>query len=87
LPFLLFLSRPPLREHVGRDEEAEHQEQGGSDEKLRREGRPVVVNLGAGRTTYRAAALDYRASTVGADQVLAAHLVSLPVAMPRAHLA
>jgi hypothetical protein len=45
------------------------------------------VNLGAGRTTYRAAALDYRASTVGADQVLAAHLVSLPVAMPRAHLA
>jgi hypothetical protein len=72
---------------VGRDEEAEQQEQRRRDEKLRRESRAVVVNLGAGGTTDRAAALDYRASTVSADQMLAAHLESLPVAVPRAHLA
>jgi hypothetical protein len=78
---------PTLAEHVGRDEEAEQQEQGRGDEKLRREGRPVVVDLGAGGTADRAAALDYRASAVSADQVLAAHLKSLPVAVPRAHLA
>jgi hypothetical protein len=73
---------------VGRDEEAEQQEQGRRDQKLRRENRAVVVvNLGARRTTDRAAALDYRASTVSADQVLAAHLESLLEAVPRAHLA
>jgi hypothetical protein len=73
---------------VGRDEEAEQQEKGRRDEKLRRQGRAVVVvNLGAGGTADRAAALDYRASTVSADQVLAAHLESFPVAVPRAHLA
>jgi len=76
-----------LREHVGRDEEAEQQDQGRRDEKLRREGRAVVVDLGAGGTADRAAALDYRAGTVSADQVLAAHLESLPVAVPQAHLA
>jgi len=73
---------------VGRDEEAKEQQQGRRDEKLRREGRAVVVvDLGAGGTADRAAALDYRASTVSADQVLAAHLESLPEAVPRAHLA
>lgn len=72
---------------MGRDEEAEQQEEGRGDEKLRREGGAVVVDLGAGGTAGRAAALDYRASTVSADQVLAAHLESLPEAVPRAHLA
>jgi len=72
---------------VGRDEEAEQEEQCRRDEKLRREGGAMVVDLGTGGTTDRAAALDYRASTVSADQVLAAHLESLPVAVPRAHLA
>ena len=73
---------------MGRDEEAEQQEQGGRDEKLRREGKAVmVVDLGARRAADRAAALDYGASTVSADQVLAAHLESLPEAVPRAHLA
>jgi phosphopantothenate synthetase len=73
---------------VGRDEEAEQQEEGRRDEKLRREGKAVmVVDLGARRTADRAAALDYGASTVSADQVLAAHLESLPEAVPRAHLA
>ena len=68
---------------MGRDEEAEQQEQGGRDEKLRREGGAVmVVDLGAGGTTDCAAAFDYRASTVSADQVLAAHLESLPEACP-----
>jgi hypothetical protein len=73
---------------VGRDQETEQQEQGGRDKELRRESRAVmVVDLGAGRTTNRAATFDYRASAVSADQVLAAHLKSLPVAVPRAHLA
>jgi hypothetical protein len=74
---------PPLRQHVGRDEEAKQQEQGRSDQKLRREGEAVVVDLRAGGTAGGAAALNYRASTVSADQVLAAHLESLPVAVPR----
>jgi hypothetical protein len=83
-----FPDRSPLPKHVGRDEEAKEQQQGRRDEKLRREDRAVVVvDLGAGGTTDRAAALDYRASTVSADQVLAAHLESLPEAVPRAHLA
>jgi len=69
---------------VGRDEEAEEQEQGRGDQKLRREGGAVmVVDLSARRTAGGAAALNYRASTVSADQVLAAHLESLPVAVPR----
>jgi hypothetical protein len=73
---------------VGRDEEAKEQQQGRRDEKLRRNGGAVVVvDLGAGRAADRAAALDYRPSTVSADQVLAAHLESLPEAVPRAHLA
>ena len=72
---------------MGRDKEAEQQEEGRGDEKLRSEDGSVVVDLGAGRAADRAAALNYRASTVSADQVLAAHLESLPVAVPRAHLA
>jgi hypothetical protein len=76
--------RPPLREYVRRDQEAEKQDQCGRDEELRREnGAVVVVDLGAGRTADGAPPLDYRASTVSADQVLAAHLESLPVAVPR----
>ena len=46
-----------------------------------------LVDLGAARTADRAAALDYRASALRADQVLAAHLDSLPKAGPGAHLA
>jgi hypothetical protein len=79
--------RSPLAKHVGRDEEAKEQEQGRGDEKLRRDDGAVMVDLGAGRAADRAPALDYRASTVSADQVLAAHLESLPEAVPRAHLA
>jgi hypothetical protein len=69
---------------VGRDEEAEQQEQGGRDEQLRRERRAVVVDLGARGAADRAAALDHRASTVSADQVLAAHLKPFPVGCPGA---
>ena len=79
--------RSPLAKHVGRDEETKEQQQGRGDEKLRREDGAVVVNLGAGRAADRAPALDHWASTVSADQVLAAHLESLPEAVPRAHLA
>jgi hypothetical protein len=61
---------------VGRDEEAEQEQQGRGDEELRREDRAVVVDLGARRTANGAAALDYRASAVSANQVLAAHLES-----------
>jgi hypothetical protein len=78
-----WFDRLALREHVRRDEEAKKQEQRGRDEELGREDRAVVVDLGAGGTADRAAALDYRASTVSANQVLAAHLESLPVAVPR----
>ena len=80
---LLFLSQSPLREHVGGDEEAEEQQQGSGDEQLRGEGRAVVMDLRAGGTADRAATLDDRAGAVRADQVLAAHLKSLPVAVPR----
>ena len=70
------------------NEEAEQEQQGRGDEELRRENwAVVVVDLGAGRAADPAASLDYRASTVCADQVLAAHLESLPEAVPRAHLA
>jgi hypothetical protein len=73
-----------LREHVGGDKEAEEKQQGRRDKKLRRQcGAVVVVDLGAGRAADRAAAFDYRASTVSANQVLAAHLDFLPVAVPR----
>jgi hypothetical protein len=63
-----------LREDVGRDEEAEHQEQRRGDEELRRDGRTVVVDLGARGPADRAAGLDHGAAAVCADQMLAAHL-------------
>jgi len=72
---------------VSGDEEAEDQEQRGGDEKLRSEGRAVVVDMDAGGAADRAAALDHWSCAVRADQVLAAHLRFLPVAVPRAHLA
>jgi hypothetical protein len=90
LPFCFSRFPPPARlgQHVGGDQEAEQENQGRRDEKLRREDRAVVVvNLGPGGAAHRAATLDYRAGTVSADQVLAAHLKSLPAAVPRAHLA
>jgi hypothetical protein len=68
---------------VGRDEEAKEQQQGRRDKELRGQGGAVVVDLGAGSAADRAAALNYRASAVSANQVLAAHLESLPVAVPR----
>jgi hypothetical protein len=58
---------------VGRDEQAHEQEQRSGDEQLRREDRTMVVDLGASRSADWAAALDHRAGTVSADQVLAAH--------------
>jgi hypothetical protein len=72
---------------VRRDQQAEQEQQGRGDEKLRCEGWTVVVDLGARRSAYRTTALDYRVGTVSADQVLAAHLKPLPEAVPRAHLA
>jgi hypothetical protein len=72
---------------VRRDQQAEQEQQGRGDEELRCEGRSVVVDLGARRSAYRTAALDYRVGAVSADQVLAAHLIPLPEAVPRAHLA
>jgi hypothetical protein len=68
---------------VGRDQQAEQKQQGRGDEELRRQDRAVVVNLGAGGTADRAAALDHWTGTVSADQVLAAHLKPLPEAVPR----
>jgi hypothetical protein len=68
---------------VGGDEESEDQEQRGGDEKLRSEGRAVVVDVVAGGAADGAAALDHWSCAVGADQVLAAHLKSLPIAVPR----
>jgi hypothetical protein len=63
---------------VGGDEEAEQDEQRGSDKKLRREvGRAVVVDVCAGRTAGGAAAFDHGTCAVRADQMLAAHLKSL----------
>jgi hypothetical protein len=59
---------------VGGDQQAEEQQQGGGDQELRGDRRTVVVDLGAGRAADGAAALDDRAGTVSADQVLAAHL-------------
>ena len=67
------------------DEEAEEQDQRGGDEQLRAEtARAVVVYLRTRRAAHRATALDHRASTVSADQVLAAHLKPLPVGCPGA---
>jgi hypothetical protein len=78
-----FVSRSPLREDVGRDEEDEQQDQGRGQKELRGEGRAVMVDLGAGRAAGRAAGLDHGATAVSADQVLAAHLKPLLVVVPR----
>ena len=78
------MSQSLLSKYVGRDEKAQKQEQSGGDEQLRCEGRAVVVDLGTGRATDRATALDHRAGAVSADQVLAAHLKPLPVGCPGA---
>jgi|SRR5487761_757033 hypothetical protein len=75
--------REALGQHVRDDEEAEEQDQRGGDEELRGQAaQAVVVNVRAGRTAGRASPLDHRASAVRADQVLTAHLVPLPVAVP-----
>ena len=65
------------------DKKPEDQQERGGDEKLRSEGQAVVVDVGAGGAADRAAALDHWSCAVRADQVLAAHLKSLPVAVPR----
>ena len=85
-PVVICVSGRSLSKYVGGDEEAHQEQQGGRDEKLRRERGAVAVDLGAGGAAHRAAALDHRAGTVSADQVLAAHLKPLPVGAP-AHLA
>ena len=76
-----------LRKHVRRDKQAKQEQQCRGHQELRREGRAMVVDLGARRTADRTTALDHRVGTVSADQVLAAHLKPLPEAVPRAHLA
>lgn len=77
-----------LRDHVGDDEQAEEQDKGGGDNQLRGEtAQSVVVNVCAGRAAGWAASLHNRASTVCADQVLAAHLVTPSGSGALAHLA
>lgn len=72
---------------MGDDEQAEEQDQG-SDDQLRGEtAQAVVVNVRAGRAAGRAAPLHNWASTVCADQVLAAHLVTPSGSGALAHLA
>jgi hypothetical protein len=80
---LLICVQPPLSKYVGCDEEAQKQQQSGGNEQLRREGRTVVVDLGAGSAADRTAGLDHGAPAVCADQMLAAHLEPLPVVVPR----
>ena len=62
---------------MGGDEQAEEEQQGGSDQKLRGDGKAVVMDVRAGRAAGGAAALDHEACAVGADQMLAAHLKPL----------
>lgn len=73
---------------MGDDEQAEEKDQGGGDDQLRGEtAMAVVVNVRAGRAAGRAAPLHNGASTVCADQVLAAHLVTPSGSGALAHLA
>jgi hypothetical protein len=77
-----------LRDHAGDDEQAEKQDQRGGDHQLRgKTAKAVMVNVRAGRTAGRAASLHDRTSTVCADQVLAAHLVTPSGSGALAHLA
>jgi hypothetical protein len=74
-----------LSHHVGRDQQAEQQDERDGDEQLRgKAGRTVVVDVRAGRPACRAAPLDDRATALCTDQVLAAHLVPLPSRWPGA---
>jgi hypothetical protein len=77
-----------LRDYAGDNEQAEEQDQRGGDDQLRgKTAQAVVVNVRAGRSAGRAAPLHDRASTVCADQVLAAHLVTPSGSGALAHLA
>jgi hypothetical protein len=76
-----------LSDHVHDDKQAEEQDQRGGDNQLRGETQAVVVHVRAGRAAGRAASLNNRASTVCADQVLAAHLVTPSAGGALAHLA
>ena len=70
------------------DEEAEEQDQRGSDEQLRAEtARAVMVYLRTRRAANWAPSLDDRPGTVCADQVLAAHLGTPSAGGALAHLA
>ena len=75
---------PLLRDHVGGDKQSEEQDQRSGDKQLRADAsRAMVVDVGAGGTAHRAASLDHGTRALCADQVLAAHLVPLPVPVPR----
>ena len=77
-----------LRDHAGDDEQAEEQDQRGGDDQLRgKTAQAVVVNVRAGRAAGGAASLYDGTSTVCADQVLAAHLVTPSGSGALAHLA
>ena len=77
-----------LSDHVDDDKQAEQQDQRGSDDQLGGEtAQAVVVHVRAGRAAGRAASLHDRASTLCADQVLAAHLVTPSGSGALAHLA
>src|SRR6516164_8450743 len=69
--------------YVGDDEQAEQQDQRRDDEQLRADACRPMVYMSAGGPAYRAASLNHGTRAVCADQVLAAHLVPLPVAVPR----
>lgn len=69
---------------VGRDQQAEQENQRDGDEQLRGKAcRAVMVYFRAGGAAHRAATFDHRAGALCTYQVLAAHLVPLPVAGPR----
>ena len=76
-----------LSDHVDDDKQAEQQDQRGGDDQLRGEtAQAVVVHVRTGRAAGRAASLHDGASTVCADQVLAAHLVTPSAGGALAHL-
>jgi hypothetical protein len=77
-----------LCDHVDDDEQAEKQNQRGGDDQLRgKAAQTVVVHVRAGRAAGRAASLYDGVGAVCADQVLAAHLVTLSAGGALAHLA
>src|SRR5260370_3638534 len=57
--------------HRGHSQQGQHKQD--SRDQLHAQAVALMVDMGAGLTARRAATLRYRPSTLGADQVLAAH--------------